>query len=125
MWQTVDRSGRLDRFADTWSGWTVEFWDDRYEEQVARCGDGLRVPPLNLSAAVDNVRQELGGRIFGCSRWDGPTSDALALAETLSRIAPGFAAPEDAVIAGMVRPSQQEWARFAAACDAIQAATAA
>ena len=55
-----------------------------------------------------------------CRRFDG-----LALAETLSRIAPGLAVPEDAVIAGMVRPSQQEWERFAAACDALRSATAA
>ncbi|MBX7433359.1 hypothetical protein JDV09_14735 [Mycobacterium sp. Y57] len=124
VWWTADGSAVLDRLAEIWHGWNFEFWEDRYEQQVARCVDGLRIPPLNWRAVVDEAEQSLRQRIFGCG-WDSPASDALELAERLRRIAPGFPVPDDAVLAGLVRPNADEWGRFAAACTALRFAEAA
>ncbi|MDY6999886.1 MAG: hypothetical protein SW019_25120 [Actinomycetota bacterium] len=124
VWQDIDTSGVLGRLTEIWPGWSVEFWADRFEEHLARCGRALRVPAVDLRAGMGDVRESLRHRIYRRGD-DGPMSEALALAETLGRIAPGLAVPADAVIAGLVRPTREEWDRFEAACRTLDVTRAA
>ena len=42
---SIDRVlGLADRFAERWPGWTLEFWQDRYQEQELRCAGAFRFP---------------------------------------------------------------------------------
>lgn len=124
VWQTVDTAGMLDQLPEIWAGWDFEFWEDRYEEQLARCGDALRIPARRLSAEIREVQESMCGRIFG-SDWDSPAAEALELVAVLRRRAPGLAIRDDEVIAGLIRPSAQQWRRFMAACHGCGTASAA
>ncbi|KWX67122.1 hypothetical protein [Mycobacterium sp. NAZ190054] len=124
VWRTRDVAAMLDAEPAIWPGWHVEFWEDRYEEQVARCGDGLRVPPWDLRAEIDEVRDSMRQRIFG-SDWESPAAEVVELLAVLRRLAPDFAVRDDEVVAGMIRPSRQQWERFLAACGSAEEASAA
>jgi hypothetical protein len=52
VWTTSESRGLFDLLPERWAGWHVECWDDRYEEQVARCDGALRVPALDTSHQV-------------------------------------------------------------------------
>ena len=119
VWTTGEPTAAFDGLPQLWSGWAVDNWDDRYEEQVARCEDALRVPALDIDAAIRDMRELVRQRLFHC-RWDGPAAEALSLAEALSRAAPGFTVSTDAVLAGLTRPNDDEWVRFVQACDAVR-----
>lgn len=119
VWTTGEPTAAFDGLAQLWSGWAVDNWDDRYEEQVTRCEDALRVPALDIDAAIHDVRAQIRERLFHC-RWDGPAAEALALAEALSRAAPGFTVSADAVLDGLTRPNEDEWVRFVQVCDRLR-----
>ncbi len=125
VWTTGEPTAALDGLPQLWSGWAVEKnWDDRYEEQVARCEAALRVPALDIDASIRDARELIRERIFHC-RWDGPAAEALSLAEALSRAAPpGFTVSADAVLDGLTRPTDDEWVRFVQACDRLRSSYA-
>jgi len=117
VWRTGVTSWSLGGLPQLWRGWRIDFWEDRYEEHVARCGGALRVPVVDFAAGIDNVRTQLRRRVLDVHS-DGPVGDAFGLAQALSRAAPGFVASADAVLGWVIRPNEEEWARFVSACDA-------
>ena len=123
VWTIGESGGAFDGLPELWSGWMVENWNDRYEEHVTRCEGALSVPRVDLAAGIRDARDRIRGRLFHC-RWDGPAAEALSLAEALSRVAPGFAVPADAVLDGLIRPNDDEWDRFVRACDRVRSSYA-
>ncbi|WP_203823513.1 hypothetical protein [Actinoplanes palleronii] len=45
VWSIDPVDGLAERFFARWPGWTLEFWDDRYQEQEIRCGAFRFVEP--------------------------------------------------------------------------------
>jgi hypothetical protein len=56
VWSTEPMCGFSERFAGLWPGWMLMFWEDRYQEQQARCGS-FRFP--NPDPQVRVCRAEL------------------------------------------------------------------
>jgi hypothetical protein len=118
IWRAAETSEVVDELAQAWNGWSVDWWDDRYEEQVAHCGGALRVPALDLKAGIGSALERIRGRLH--CRWDGPNAEALALAAALSRVAPGFEVSTEAVFEGVMRPNEREWSGFVDACERLR-----
>ena len=118
-WQTADTMGIFHDLADLWSGWQIECWEDRFEEQAHRCKGALRIPELDLAAGVDSAQARIRDRVFQ-SFEDGPTGRVLKLAELLTPIRPGLVVSDDALTDCAVRPRQAEWARFIDACNVLR-----
>lgn len=46
FWTAEILKGTAEDIAACWPGWRVEFWEDRHEEHVRRCGDGFAMFPF-------------------------------------------------------------------------------
>jgi hypothetical protein len=120
-WQTADTMGFFQALPDLWPGWQTECWDDRYEEQVARCAGGLRVPELDLVAGIDSAEAWIRKRVFQTFE-DSPAGQIVKLAELLAPVGPpGLVVNDDAVADCAVPPNNAEWARFVDACNVLRA----
>lgn len=119
VWQTSDTMGIFQALPELWSGWQTECWEDRYEEQLARCGGALRVPALDLAEGINVSQEYLRTRVFQ-SFADSPAGHIVALTELLAPTAPGMVVSEDAVTQDPTRPRHGEWARFTNACDGLR-----
>lgn len=119
VWHTSDCTGIFGALSDVWSGWQAECWQDRFEEQLVRCGGVLRLPPLDLSAGIDIAQDRIRDRVFQ-SFADSPAGRVTAIAELLNPIKPGMVVSRDAVADCGVRPSETEWARFVASCNLVR-----
>ncbi|MDL4812945.1 hypothetical protein [Actinomadura opuntiae] len=62
VWIGGSCRGLVPALHELWPGWRVEFWEDRYEEQLARCGGTVTAPGIDLAGALDEVIAELGSR---------------------------------------------------------------
>ncbi len=118
-WQTADTMGIFQALPQLWSGWQTECWEDRYEEQVARCNGSLRVPALDLAEGIRVAQEHIRTRVFQ-SFADSPAGHIVALAELLAPVGPGMVVSEDATIQDPTRPRHVEWARFVNACDVFR-----
>jgi hypothetical protein len=116
-WQTADTLGIFQALPDIWCGWQTECWEDRFEEQVARCGGALRVPDLDPAAGIDTAQEWIRQRVFQ-SFEDSPAGQVAKLAELLTPLGPGPVVNDDALDDVAVRPHKAEWARFVDACAA-------
>ncbi|HEY9262986.1 MAG TPA: hypothetical protein VIQ11_00070 [Mycobacterium sp.] len=123
VWTTGESTAAFVGLPQLWRGWTVVNWGDRYEEQVARCEQALRVPAFDIDAAIKDARDLICERLFHC-RWDGPAAEALSLAEALSQAAPGFPVSKREVLDGLTRADDDEWAHFVQACDRLRSTSA-
>jgi hypothetical protein len=103
-WQTADGMGIFQALPELWSGWQTECWEDRYEEQVARCGGSLRVPDLDLSVRIEVAQEHIRTRVF----------------QSFGDIASGHIVALDATVQDPTRPMHIEWARFVNACDVLR-----
>ncbi len=119
-WQTADTLGIFQALPDLWSGWQTECWEDRFEEQVARCEGSLRVPDLDLVVGIDSALTWIRKRVFQ-SFEDSPSGQVAQLAELLAPVGPGLVVSDDAVADRAARPRKDEWTRFAAACNGLRA----
>lgn len=54
-WLTGSGTGLVPALAELWPGWRVDFWEDRYEEQMRRCSGAVTFPPVDLVAALDDL----------------------------------------------------------------------
>lgn len=118
-WQTADTMGIFSALPDIWTGWQTECWEDRFEEQVQRCGGALRVPALDLVAGIDSAQAWIRDRVFQ-SFADSPAGQIVRLAELLSPMGPGLVVSDDAVDDCAVRPRQAEWARVVDVCNLLR-----
>ncbi len=118
MWTTSEAADTRVGLSDLWTGWTLETWDDRYENQVSRCRGGLRVPDLDVAQGVTSARDWLRERIFQ-SFEDSPLGQMDKLIGILSDVAPGLAVGPDAIADRPGRPSSAEWAAFERACTDV------
>ncbi|MER7825398.1 hypothetical protein ABTX85_22895 [Streptomyces sp. NPDC096097] len=74
--------------AARWSGWTVDFWEDRWAEHERASGGRFAPPAPDRAAALADVRDQ------ALERWSGPRDDVRArLVATLphATIGHGFA----------------------------------
>jgi hypothetical protein len=55
LWTTWEFPSPLGALAKRWPGWTLDFWEDRFEEQAARCGPALAFPDLDPVVALDRL----------------------------------------------------------------------
>ncbi|MFJ3632169.1 hypothetical protein [Streptomyces sp. NPDC090112] len=73
---------------ERWPGWTVEFWEDRWEEHERVSGGRFAPPAPDRSAALADVRAQ------ALERWAGPRGDVrerLVAALPHATIGRGFA----------------------------------
>jgi hypothetical protein len=63
-WVTTEARGLGDMLSGRWAGWSTEFWEDRYEEQITRCEGALRVPDLDLAVGASEALNWLQKRVF-------------------------------------------------------------
>lgn len=118
-WQTADTMGIFQALPELWSSWQTQCWDDRYEEQVARCNGALRLPTLDLANGIAVAQEHIRTRVFQ-SFSDSPAGHIVALAALLAPIGPGMVVSEDATVQDPTRPTHMEWARFVSACDGLR-----
>lgn len=118
-WQTAD-TGIFRALPGLWRGWRTQCWGDRFEEHVRRCNGALRLPELDLAAGVAAVQARIHHRVFQSAE-DGPAARLLQLAKLLVPAALGLVIGNDAVADGAIRPTDDEWVRFADACDGLRA----
>lgn len=122
VWMTNPAPGLLRWLPQLWPGWRTEFWEDRYEEQLRRCGGQIGAPALDIDAGITEAQSWLRKRVYQ-SFADSPAGHLMNLAELLS--AENLPSPEisAAAVADVgPRPTPQEWARFEEACAAVRAA---
>lgn len=122
VWVTNPIPGLLRWLPRLWPGWRAEFWEDRYEEQLRRCGSHVTAPALDIDAGVREAQSWLQKRVFQ-SHADSPAGRIEGLAALLA--ADGLPSPEvnpaTRSDAGE-RPGPAEWERFERACAAVRAA---
>lgn len=116
VWATSEARGLFDLMPELWPGWWTECWDDRYEEQVARCGGALRVPALDPVGGLAAVRHWLHQRVFGACE-DKPRGAGDSWNKTRDPHAPERDwYDSDYVVDSPFRPTRDDWNRFADAC---------
>lgn len=80
IWSIEPVHGLTERFAERWPGWTLDFWEDRFAEQEARCGGAFRFPVPDVDQAV----RRLVGRMLDhalvtnemfSDRWPAPEEE--------------------------------------------------
>ncbi|MEU3573918.1 hypothetical protein AB0E96_36710 [Kitasatospora sp. NPDC036755] len=55
-WWTLGATAEAYEVPQRWPGWTVEFWQDRWEEHVRACAGRFRPPPVDHARALAEVR---------------------------------------------------------------------
>ncbi|MFA7511928.1 MAG: hypothetical protein WCZ29_15735 [Mycolicibacterium vanbaalenii] len=121
VWVTNPNPGLVWWLPQLWPGWRAEFWEDRYEEQLRRCGPLITAPALDVDSGAAEAKVRLKERIFQ-RREDSPAGQLSRLAELL--VAAGLPIPEvsaSAVVDVGERPSPAEWACFERACARVRA----
>ncbi|MGE2715550.1 hypothetical protein ACQI4L_15955 [Mycolicibacterium litorale] len=122
LWVTNPIPGLLRWLPELWPGWQTEFWQDRYEEQLRRCGSFITAPALDVDSGVGEAHAWLKKRVFQ-SYEDSPAGQLSRLAELF--VADGLPSPEvsaSAVSDAGERPSPAEWACFERACAQVRTA---
>ena len=77
-WWTAATEPGLTREAPLrWPGWDVQFWQDRYERQLAACAGAVRAPVIDLARGLD----ELGDRLRAHHR--DPAAGAVQVVDSL------------------------------------------
>jgi hypothetical protein len=72
-WWTASSSGPRELVEPRWPGWAVQFWEDRYEEQVSACAGALRLPAVDPLAGLAEVEESLA------EEDDDPVGQALRI----------------------------------------------
>lgn len=122
VWMTRPVPGLLRWLPQLWPGWRTEFWEDRFEEHLRRCGGQITAPMVDIDSGVAEAQSWLRKRVFQ-SDADSPAGRIAHLAELLADA--DLPTPEispAAVVGGGARPTAQEWERFEHACAAVRAA---
>ncbi|MFD9487469.1 hypothetical protein ACFWBX_26580 [Streptomyces sp. NPDC059991] len=57
-WWLLGAQAGAYEMASRWPGWTVEFWQDRWQEQTRAAGDRFAPPPADRLQALVDVRDE-------------------------------------------------------------------
>lgn len=70
-WSIMPVLGLPDRFADRWPGWTLDFCQDRYQEQERRCAGAFRFP--DPAPAVERGAFNFAERVM--DHWVGATAE--------------------------------------------------
>jgi hypothetical protein len=65
VWLTGSGTGLVPALDALWAGWHVEFWADRYEEQLGRCAEAVTVtaPVPDPSTVLDELTSLLTKRL--------------------------------------------------------------
>lgn len=58
-WWAVGIAGPYELVAPQWPGWRVEFWQDRYEEQVEACAGAVRLPAVDPLRGLAEIEEYL------------------------------------------------------------------
>ncbi|MFD0404403.1 hypothetical protein [Kitasatospora sp. NPDC127116] len=61
-WWVLGASAEAYEMPQRWPGWTVEFWQDRWEEHVRRSGGRFRPPPVDRDRALAEIRAAVAHR---------------------------------------------------------------
>jgi hypothetical protein len=67
-WTTLEVAGLADEWPHRWPGWRLEFHDDRYDSQLARCAGGLTVPLPTTGDGLDILARRLASEAARSSR---------------------------------------------------------
>jgi hypothetical protein len=78
LWTTNTLPGTSDELARRWPGWRVEFWADRWLEQIDRCAGAVVIPRVDLRSGLETLSDRLS------RAWDGdPGTDWLNVVRVL------------------------------------------
>lgn len=59
FWTFRTLDGAFERARDRWPGWTWEFWESRYDEQLRRSDNAITWPEPDLPAALESLAQQV------------------------------------------------------------------
>ena len=121
VWVTNPVPGLLRWLPRLWPGWHIEFWEDRYEQHLLRCGSHVTAPALDIGAGIDEVQSWLKKRVFQ-SYEDSPAGQIESLVAQIE--GEGLPSPEvnpSAVGDVGERPTPAEWHSFERACALVRA----
>ncbi|GAB0107956.1 hypothetical protein JMUB6875_69590 [Nocardia sp. JMUB6875] len=116
VWIGFTMPGLLPALVDLWPGWHIEFWQDRYTEQLTRCGDAIDVPAPPRIETLDAVVEHLGKHLG-----HNPVDSMLSLVEDLHadsgkvQLNPFFTEHRP------VEPTSAEWSAVLHAADQLRA----
>ncbi|MGW4248178.1 hypothetical protein [Nocardia sp. NPDC004722] len=117
VWIGFTAPGLLPALIDLWPGWHIDFWFDRYTEQLARCGDAVEVPFRHPAETLDEVVDHLAKRLGR-----NPVESMLSLVDTMEtesdqqiRLNPFFTAHQP------VDPTATEWSVVLQTAAALRA----
>ncbi|MFC9327115.1 hypothetical protein [Kitasatospora sp. NPDC057015] len=83
-WWLLDSEAEAYEMARRWPGWTVEFWQDRWEEHVRAAAGRFVPPPVDRRSALDEVRAD------AWEHWSGPRGGVLLdLVRGITGVDPG------------------------------------
>jgi hypothetical protein len=78
LWTTDTWPGTSDELAGRWPGWRVEFWADRWPEQIDRCAGAVVIPRVDLRSGLETLSDRIS------RAWDGnPGTDWLHVVRAL------------------------------------------
>lgn len=115
VWIGFTEPGLLSALHELWPGWRIEFWEDRYQEQLARCGGAVRIeipdPIETLDTVLEWLRKRLGHNPVE-SMLDRVTE---LYSDSEVRLNPHFTEHEP------VDPADEEWSRVLCAAADLRA----
>lgn len=119
VWMTTSVPGLTRWLAGLWPGWRVELWDDRYEEQLLRCGPAVTAPELDIASGIIEAESWLRQRVYQ-SFEDSPAGCVGTLGLLLGAPEPEIEVNSSSVMQMGEKPTASEWDRFEAACAQIR-----
>lgn len=59
LWSILPLCGAREDWPRTWPGWELEWWEDRYTEQVARSGGVVTVPSIDFADGLRDIAERV------------------------------------------------------------------
>jgi hypothetical protein len=59
FWTFRTLDGAFERARDRWPGWTWEFWESRYDEQLRRSDNAITWPDPDVKAALESLARQV------------------------------------------------------------------
>lgn len=119
VWVGDTAPGLLPALSGLWPGWRVEFWEDRYEEQLARTGGAVTVPDHDPVAELDAVLECLEKR-------RGRENPVSRMLRTVTGHADGKEVELNPYFTAhqQVEATEEEWARVRAVAAGLRVSNA-
>jgi hypothetical protein len=76
-WTAATAPGLSQQAPRRWPGWEVQFWQDRYEQQLTACAGAVRAPAIDLARGFGELSHRLAGHLSDPVAGAAPVVDRL------------------------------------------------